>query len=74
MPAVASARVMGPYDLRVLPVGLKAESVKSFWHTSCEVDSPHDCRPGGEAFIYPEAFFSLQYNCDKFIVKMRRGG
>ena len=71
MPAVALAWVIGPYDLRVLPVGLQAESVKLFWHASCEADSPRDCRPGVEAFIYPEVLFFFQYNCDKFIVKMK---
>lgn len=50
--AVAPARVIGPYDLRALPVGLKAESVKSFWHVSCEADSPHNCRPVGLRPLY----------------------
>lgn len=40
VPAVASAWVTSPYDLRALPVGLQAESVKSFWRASCEADSP----------------------------------
>lgn len=46
MPTVDSAWVIGPYDLRVLPVGLQAESVKSFgmW----VADSPCNCRPGVE--------------------------